>query len=117
MTIAEDFAATRPPVSACPARVLVPAAARIAALRTDRAGQIILSLPNAGDAQSISTVEAAVQAVPGVISAHVNLTQKRVSVKGDPCCHCRPADRHPRRSAARGARACPRPSLLHRDRP
>ena len=83
MTIAEDFADTRTPVSACPACVVVPAAERIAALRAERAGRIILSLPNAGGAQSISAVEAALQAVPGVHSARVNLTQKRVSVEAE----------------------------------
>ncbi|MFN5995828.1 MAG: heavy metal translocating P-type ATPase [Paracoccaceae bacterium] len=84
MALAEDFGTTRASVSACPACVVVPAAERIAALRADRAGRIILSLPNAGGAQSISTVEAAIQAVPGVISARVNLTQKRVSVEAMP---------------------------------
>lgn len=84
MALAEDFGTTRAPVSACPACVVVPAAERIAALRADRAGRIILSLPNAGGASSISTVEAAVQAVPGVIWARVNLTQKRVSVEAMP---------------------------------
>jgi Cu2+-exporting ATPase len=84
MTTVETFGDARPPVSACPACVVVPAAERIAALRADRAGRIVLSLPNAGGAQSISTVEAAVQAVPGVISARVNLTLKRVSVEAQP---------------------------------
>ena len=85
MALAEDFGDTgRAPVSACPACVVVPAAERIAALRADRAGRIVLSLPNAGGAQSISTVEAAVQAIPGVISARVNLTLKRVSVEAQP---------------------------------
>ncbi|MBN8631809.1 MAG: cadmium-translocating P-type ATPase [Rhodobacterales bacterium] len=84
MALAEDFAETRAPASACPACVVVPAAERIAALRADRAGRIVLSLPYAGGAQSISTVEAAVQAVPGVISARVNLTLKRVSVEAEP---------------------------------
>ena len=85
MALAENFGDTgRAPVSACPACVVVPAAERIAALRADRAGRIVLSLPNADGAQSISTVEAAVQAVPGVISARVNLTLKRVSVETAP---------------------------------
>jgi Cu2+-exporting ATPase len=84
MALAEDFGSTRAQISACPACVVVPAAERIAALRAERAGRIILSLPNAGGAQSISTVEAAIQAVPGVISARVNLTQKRVSVEAMP---------------------------------
>lgn len=83
MALAEDFGTTRAPVSACPACVVVPAAERIAALRADRAGRIVLSLPNAGGAQSISTVEAALQDLPGVHSARVNLTLKRVSVEAD----------------------------------
>lgn len=83
MALAEDFATTRAPVSACPACVVVPAAERIAALRAERSGRIILSLPNAGGAQSIATVEAALQSLPGVHSARVNLTQRRVSVEAD----------------------------------
>ncbi|MFN4192827.1 MAG: heavy metal translocating P-type ATPase [Tabrizicola sp.] len=83
MALAEDFAATRAPVSACPACAVVPAAERIAALRADRAGRVVLSLPNAAGAQSISAVEAALQALPGVHSARVNLTLKRVSVEAE----------------------------------
>jgi P-type Cu2+ transporter len=83
VTVAEDFAASRAPVSACPACVVVPAAERIAALRAERASRMVLSLPNAGGAQSISVVEAALQAVPGVRSARVNLTLKRVSVEAE----------------------------------
>jgi Cu2+-exporting ATPase len=83
MTVAEDFAGSmgRAPVSACPACTVVPAAERIAALRAEREGRIVLSLPKAEGAQTISSVEAVVQAVPGVRSARVNLTQKRVSVE------------------------------------
>lgn len=82
MAVVEDFAGPvgRAPVSACPACAVVPAAERIAALRAERDGRIVLSLPGAGGAATISTVEAALQAVPGVRSARVNLTQKRVSV-------------------------------------
>jgi Cu2+-exporting ATPase len=86
MALAEGFGTDygRAQVSACPACVVVPAAERIAALRADRAARIILSLPNAGGAQSISTVEATLQTLPGVISARVNLTLKRVSVEAQP---------------------------------
>ena len=83
MTLADDFANRSAPASACPACVVVPAAERIAALRAERAGRIVLSLPNAGGAQSISLVEAALQALPGVQSARVNLTQKRVSIEAE----------------------------------
>jgi Cu2+-exporting ATPase len=85
MSVAEDFGTDcgRAPASACPACVVVPAAERIAALRADRAGRIVLSLPSVGGAQSISLIEAALQAVPGVRSARVNLTQKRASVEAE----------------------------------
>ncbi|WP_103259017.1 heavy metal translocating P-type ATPase [Tabrizicola aquatica] len=83
MAVVEDFdqQAGRAPVSACPACVVVPAAERIAALRAERAGRIVLSLPQAAGAGTIATVEAGLLAVPGVRSARVNLTQKRVSVE------------------------------------
>ena len=86
MAVVEDFGQEygRAPISACPACVVVPAAERIAALRADRAGRIVLSLPNAAGAQSISVVEAALQAVPGVVSARVNLTLKRASIEAMP---------------------------------
>ncbi|HMS95418.1 MAG TPA: heavy metal translocating P-type ATPase, partial [Tabrizicola sp.] len=84
MTTVEDFAPSRPLVSACPACAVVPAAERIAALRAARDGRIVLSLPGAEGAQVISTVEAALGAVPGVHSARVNLTQKRVSIAAAP---------------------------------
>ncbi len=83
MTLADDFANRSAPASACPACVVVPAAERIAALRAERSGRIVLSLPNAGGARSISLVEAALQSLPGVHSARVNLTQKRVSVEAE----------------------------------
>lgn len=44
----------------------------------------MLSLPGAQGAVTISTVEAALQATPGVRSARVNLTLKRVSVEVGP---------------------------------
>ena len=83
MAVVEEFDQQfgRAPVSACPACTVVPAAERIAALRAERAGRIVLSLPQAAGAETISTVETALQAVPGVRSARVNLTQKRVSVE------------------------------------
>ena len=45
--------------------------------------RLMLSLPSAHCAACISTVEEAMQAWPGVHSARVNLTQKRVSVEAD----------------------------------
>ena len=79
MAVVEDFG--RAPISACPACAVVPAAERIAALRAERDGRIMLSLPLAHCAACISTVEGALSAVPGVRSARVNLTLKRVSVE------------------------------------
>ena len=82
MTVVEDFG--RAPVSACPACAVVPAAERIAALRAERDGRIMLSLPLAHCAACISTVEGALARVPGVRSSRVNLTLKRVSVETAP---------------------------------
>ena len=86
MTVVEDFAqgSGRAQISACPACMAVPAAERIAALRADRDARIMLSLPLAHCAACISTVEGALSAVPGVRSARVNLTLKRVSVEAGP---------------------------------
>ena len=71
---------------ACPACVAAPSAERIAALTLAAApdARLMLSLPTAHCAACISTVEAAVQAHPGVRSARVNLTQKRLSVEAGP---------------------------------
>ncbi len=82
MTVVEDF--ERAPVSACPACAAAPSAERIAAMRAERDGRIMLSLPLAHCAACIQTVEGALSAVPGVRSARVNLTRKRVSVEAGP---------------------------------
>jgi Cu2+-exporting ATPase len=82
MTVVEDFA--RAPVSACPACAVVPAAERIAALRAERDGRIMLSLPLAHCAACISTVEGALARVPGVRSSRVTLTLHRVSIEAGP---------------------------------
>ncbi|MCU0801479.1 MAG: cadmium-translocating P-type ATPase [Rhodobacteraceae bacterium] len=70
------------PRAACPACNAAPAA--IWAASGPRPGpdaRIMLSLPLAHCAACISTVEAALQAVPGVRTARVNLTQKRASIE------------------------------------
>jgi Cu2+-exporting ATPase len=82
MTVVEDFG--RAPISACPACAAAPSAERIAAMRAERDGRIMLSLPMAHCAACIQTVEGALSAVPGVRSARVNLTRKRVSVEAAP---------------------------------
>jgi P-type Cu2+ transporter len=84
MTTVEHFAEGRASISACPACAAAPSAERIAAMRADRDGRIMLSLPLAHCAACIQTVEGALSAVPGVRSARVNLTRKRVSVEAAP---------------------------------
>lgn len=72
-------------ISACPACVAAPSAERIAAqAKAHSAARLVLSLPQAHCAACISTVEKAMSAVPGVRSARVNLTLKRVSVDATP---------------------------------
>lgn len=74
----------RASISACPACVAAPSAERLAQLAQPTSTRLILSLPQAHCAACISTVEHAMQAVPGVNSARVNLTLKRVSVDAEP---------------------------------
>jgi Cu2+-exporting ATPase len=69
------------PLSACPACAAAPAALRAA--EKDGGARLVLSLPTAHCAACLSTVESGLQAVPGVRSARVNLTQKRVSVDAE----------------------------------
>ncbi len=88
MTIAERI----PPVedearlaaSACPACVAAPSAERLAAMAAPKDARLMLSIPTAHCAACISTVEGALAALPGVRSARVNLTMKRVSVEAAP---------------------------------
>ncbi|MCB2110609.1 MAG: cadmium-translocating P-type ATPase [Defluviimonas sp.] len=74
-----------PSISACPACVAAPAAERLAeraaAMREEG---IVLSLPTIHCAVCIGDVERTLSATPGVRSARVNLTLKRVSVVADP---------------------------------
>ncbi|MDR0810611.1 MAG: heavy metal translocating P-type ATPase, partial [Gemmobacter sp.] len=80
--MAEDEA--RMAASACPACVAAPSAERLAALAAPKDARLILSIPTAHCAACISTVEGALAALPGVRSARVNLTMKRVSVEAAP---------------------------------
>lgn len=75
-----------PPISACPACVAAPSAEDIAARAADAAREagLVLSLPTAHCAVCISDVERALSSLPGVTSARVNLTLKRVSVVAEP---------------------------------
>ena len=68
-------------ISACPACVAAPSAQRLAALQRPETARLILSLPTAHCAACMATVEGALKAHPGVHSARVNLTLKRVSVE------------------------------------
>jgi P-type Cu2+ transporter len=89
MTISAPLSAVSPEpehvsASACPACIAAPSAAAIAAAAAEEKGaRLMLSLPTAHCAACISTVEQAVEAVPGVRSARVNLTLRRVSVEAD----------------------------------
>jgi Cu2+-exporting ATPase len=74
MTLTAD-----PHPSACPACDVAPLA--LAAAAKGAGGtRLVLSIPDAYCAACISTIERALQAHPGVRSARVNLTLKRVSV-------------------------------------
>ncbi len=68
-------------LSACPACVAAPSAEAIAQARAEKASGIVLSLPTAHCAACISDVERELMRVPGVRSARVNLTLRRVSVE------------------------------------
>ena len=70
-------------VSACPACAAAPLAQSVAEAGS-RDGDTVLSLPHIHCAGCIRGVEEALIAVPGVRSARVNLTRKRVSVDAGP---------------------------------
>ncbi len=81
---AADPAAGHVGVSACPACVVAPSAERLAQLNAPTEARLMLSIPAAHCAACISTVEGGLAALPGVRSARVNLTLKRVSIEADP---------------------------------
>ncbi|MCV2871822.1 heavy metal translocating P-type ATPase [Defluviimonas sp. WL0050] len=78
------MSAGAPSVSACPACVAAPAAEAVAERRAAKEAGLVLSLPTAHCAVCISDVERTLSTIPGVRSARVNLTQKRVSVAAAP---------------------------------
>jgi len=84
MAMAEQIQETAGGISACPACVAAPSAERLAALAAPGDARIMLSLPAAHCAACISTVENAALAVPGVRSARLNLTLRRLSVDAGP---------------------------------
>lgn len=77
-------ATMRPTPSACPACAAAPAAEALAELEAPKEARIALSVPAVHCAACISTVESALAKAPGVQSARVNLTLKRVQIEADP---------------------------------
>ncbi|WP_050521846.1 heavy metal translocating P-type ATPase [Pseudorhodobacter wandonensis] len=88
MALAEEYDVRLDPghasPSACPACAIAPSAERMAELSRPSKARLMLSLPTAHCAACMSTVENGLQAVPGVQSARVNLTQRRVSIDASP---------------------------------
>jgi Cu2+-exporting ATPase len=68
-------------VSACPACVAAPAALDRAQVVQD--ARIILSVPGAHCAACIGTIERDLESMPGIQTARLNLTLKRLSVQAD----------------------------------
>ncbi len=68
-------------IAACPACVAGAAAVDLADAKVEGPARIMLSLPTIHCAGCISAVERALQAEPGVKSARVNLTLKRVNIE------------------------------------
>ncbi len=72
-------------LAACPACAVVPAARDVAeAARAEEPARLLISVPGAHCAACISTLESGLEKVPGVRSARVNLTLRRVSVEAEP---------------------------------
>ena len=70
--------------SACPACLAAPSAEQLAKSGDIKGARLMLSLPTAHCAVCISDVERELHKQPGVKSARVNLTLKRVSVDAEP---------------------------------
>ncbi|PSL22242.1 heavy metal translocating P-type ATPase [Shimia abyssi] len=77
-------AAMRPNLSACPACDAAPAAQALAGRAAQDDARLALSVPTVHCGACISTVEEALLAHPGVVSARVNLTLKRATVEAEP---------------------------------
>jgi Cu2+-exporting ATPase len=72
-------------IAACPACVALPATELLAERRRQMANSgLILSVPSASDAAAMAAIEGALLAVPGVKTARMNLTLKRVTITGAP---------------------------------
>lgn len=73
-----------PSASACPACVAAPSAlARVQAVEAQKGARLMLSVPDAHCAVCISTVERDLENMPGVRSARLNLTLRRVSIDAE----------------------------------
>ncbi|WP_028029173.1 heavy metal translocating P-type ATPase [Gemmobacter nectariphilus] len=83
MSVAAD-PETHVSISACPACVAAPSAERIAQMAAPREARLMLSIPGAHCAACISTVEQGLERLPGIRSARVNLTLRRVLVEAEP---------------------------------
>ncbi|MDX5357533.1 MAG: cadmium-translocating P-type ATPase [Rhodobacterales bacterium] len=83
MSVAAD-PETHVSLSACPACVAAPSAERIAQMAAPREARLMLSIPGAHCAACISTVEQGLERLPGIRSARVNLTLRRVLVEAEP---------------------------------
>ena len=70
--------------SACPACIAAPSAEQLAKSGDIKGARIMLSLPSAHCAVCITDVERVLEAQPGVRSARVNLTLRRVSIDAEP---------------------------------
>ncbi|MDB5664070.1 heavy metal translocating P-type ATPase [Cypionkella sp.] len=72
-----------PSLMACPACAVVPSAERLASLAAPQSTRLMLSLPTAHCALCMTTIEHGLEHLPGVRSARVNLSLRRVSVDAD----------------------------------
>ncbi|WP_284165213.1 heavy metal translocating P-type ATPase [Frigidibacter sp. SD6-1] len=80
MSLAEPLS-----LSACPACVALPATEMLVQSRMRAASEgIVLSIPEAKDGMAMAAIERRLAAEPGVLSARVNLTRRRVSVVAAP---------------------------------
>lgn len=78
-----NLASPLPGPVACPACIAAPAAEALAATAPEEA-RLVLTVPRAHCATCITTIERGLEAVPGIRSARLNLTLRRVSVAADP---------------------------------
>ncbi|MFD2172484.1 heavy metal translocating P-type ATPase [Rhodobacter lacus] len=81
--LAADAGEDHVSASACPACLAAPSAEDLARSGDIKGARIMLSLPTAHCAVCITDVEREMEATPGVRSARVNLTLKRVSVDAE----------------------------------